>query len=369
MPATLVITDRTTSFLAKYIGNFARELAELGSQLYTIAPAPYTGLHQDQIIQQLSTVPASGAEVERYMEAFAYARSQGITHLHIPFLNDAETLLKALSSSTNEFQITCSIFGLAAYLQKPFLYEQLIHHPVVRKVLIHSNAPEITRRTAHYFQILNASNVTYMHDPIYDEPGMYQAEQEVARRWLNLPLDLPIILYFGTYFHKKGADLLLDSLAEFSDRQDVCFVLAGSTATAPAGFDKAKYQQPNVIFDDRYIDEITAGQYFRAADLIVQPYRRLYEHDTSGVLVQSSLAQRPVLIPDISPFCETVQRFHLGLTFRCEDRHDLAHQIAHFLTHPMLPSDLGCREHLQYIESWAKITYYLLDLEEKELAV
>src|SRR5207302_1106921 len=127
-----------------------------------------------------------------------------------------------------------------------------------------------------------------------------------ARDELGLPADRVVALCFGAISKRKGVDLVAAAAAT---TPEILFVIAGAGASelvSPAG---------NVRVDDGYVDYHTATRYFRGCDFVIQAYRRDYEHDTSGVLVQAALAERPVIVPALPPFRETVTEYDLGATF------------------------------------------------------
>ena len=71
---------------------------------------------------------------------------------------------------------------------------------------------------------------------------------------------------------------------------------------------------------------------------------------TKGVLVQSCLAKVPVLVPDISPFKQTVEKEEIGLTFQCESEKSFSNQIRNYFNNGELFS--GFEKYLSKIEGW-----------------
>jgi glycosyltransferase involved in cell wall biosynthesis len=355
----LIVSERSTSFLDRYIFNLTKALNDTGVGVLLLSGEAF----EHQLPNLTVTSSAAFTELSktldehRYLEVFHVAKQAQIDHIHFCFFVDPQRLYLALQTNPTvlNLRFSYSIFGLAEYLRKKIyrnFHEKLLNSDLIKTILIHSDYPDVARATAQREHILDSPKVNFVHDPIYDEPLFFTTKQIEARKRLGLPEDRKIVLYFGTFFYKKGADLLLSAAEHFEGDPSIQFVFAGSTRTAPDGFSKANYvDKSHIYFDDRFIDDLTMAYYFAAADLIVLPYRRYYEHDTSGVLVQASLARKPILVPDISPFKETVADYQLGETFICEDVEDLTNQIRLFFTNTT-DKAYGWEHYIGSIESW-----------------
>jgi glycosyltransferase involved in cell wall biosynthesis len=111
-----------------------------------------------------------------------------------------------------------------------------------------------------------------------------------------LRAEKPVVLCFGLMRPYKGIDLLLEAWGEVDDaelwiagmpRMD----LSPLRASAP----------PNVRFFPRFITDGELPAYFRAADLVVLPYREI---DQSGVLFTALAFGKPLLLSDVGGFPE-----------------------------------------------------------------
>jgi glycosyltransferase involved in cell wall biosynthesis len=110
------------------------------------------------------------------------------------------------------------------------------------------------------------------------------------------PAARPIVLCFGLMRPYKGIDVLLEAWRGIEDaelwiagmpRMDIAPLLAA----AP----------PNVRFFPRFITDGELPGYFRAADLVVLPYREI---DQSGVLFTALAFGKPLLLSDVGGFPE-----------------------------------------------------------------
>ena len=179
---------------------------------------------------------------------------------------------------------------------------------------------------------------------------LYKLSKQKCRELLKLDNDIKIVLYIGGFDYSKGPDIFCQAAHLLSKDKNIQFILAGNMSKSSFGFDKNKYSNSTILFDDGYLDEDLVAKYLISADLVVLPYRKFYENSTSGILVQSCLAKVPVLVPDISPFKQTVEKEEIGLTFQCESEKSLSNQIRNYFNNSELFS--GFEKYLSKIEGW-----------------
>jgi glycosyltransferase involved in cell wall biosynthesis len=363
----LIAAERCGIFFEKYIDNMAEALVDCGVTPVLLAGEAYMGRMAqriDVISSEVYTKYASNFDEHRYLEVFEIASKLGINHVHFIFLFDPQRLFLALNSilESSGLTFTYSIFGLAEYARKPIyanIHEKMLNMKSIRRVLLHSIAPNVAKKLSSDWNILQSPKVSFVHDPLYDPPSAFKLSKLEARQALQIPEKQKVLLYFGTYYRKKGADLLLAAADACQDLKGTCFLFVGNTQTAPPDFNHTAFKLSNVRVDDRTIDEDTAYKYFIAADLIIQPYRKEYQYDTSGVLVQASLAKRPTLVPDIAPFKEVVEDYRLGLTFNCEQIDSLIEAIRGFHRDALEYGDYD--EYVNSIESWKLLAQLILE--------
>lgn len=150
-----------------------------------------------------------------------------------------------------------------------------------------------------------------------------------ARTQLNLPHDARVLLFFGQIKEVKGLDLLLQALPKVRETvPEVVLLIAGK----PSGQDFTKYQlqidsldlSAHCVAHIRYIADDEVAAYYAAADLVVLPYRRIYQ---SGVILMAMSYGKPVLASDLDGMKEVVDDGITGYLFRSEDANDLALRI------------------------------------------
>lgn len=134
------------------------------------------------------------------------------------------------------------------------------------------------------------------------------------------------LLFFGQIKEVKGLDILLKGFSiAVKKRPNLRLIIAGR----PWKTSSDKYL--NLIKDlniDKfvtthfsYIPDEEVEKYYRDSDLVVLPYRRIYQ---SGVVLLSMSYGRACLTSDLLPFKEIIQQGINGYMFKSESIDDLA---------------------------------------------
>jgi glycosyltransferase involved in cell wall biosynthesis len=149
----------------------------------------------------------------------------------------------------------------------------------------------------------------------------------------ELPAELaavagPVVLCFGVVRDYKGVDVLLEAFRDVEDAElwVVGRPLGVSTERlrrlAPAG---------RVRFVDRYVSDAELPAYFRRADLLVLPHRRV---DVSGVLFAGLAFGKAMVLSDVGGFSEIAAEHGVGRLVPPGDPDALAAAIGDLLAHP-----------------------------------
>jgi D-inositol-3-phosphate glycosyltransferase len=164
---------------------------------------------------------------------------------------------------------------------------------------------------------------------------------EDARVSLGLRPGARVALFFGTILPYKGLDVLLEAWSRLE--QPVYLVVAGEPLE-----DFAPYRQQIarlaldawVRLDLRYIPFEEFPKFFSAADVVVFPYRHIYQ---SGVLQIAYAYARPVVATSVGGLGEVVAEDRTGLVVPPEDPGALAAAIERILTVPLEAARMGAR--------------------------
>jgi len=154
-----------------------------------------------------------------------------------------------------------------------------------------------------------------------------------ARQELNLPVSGQMILFFGQVKEVKGLDVLLEAFRSLvGSEEDVFLVIAGKKWQVE--FDKyERYIKENELTDRivmriDYIANELVPLYFKSADMIVLPYRKIFN---SSVLQRALDYGTPVVVSDLEPLTEIIQHGTNGLVFPVGDYRELAKKMSRLI--------------------------------------
>jgi len=169
----------------------------------------------------------------------------------------------------------------------------------------------------------------YVHD-------VTVVDKRVAREQLGLTQQGPVILFFGQIKHVKGLDVLLRALpAVVAKHPDVILMIAGKVWKTDLGEYVALINQfgleQHVKLDIRYIPNEDVASYYGAADVVVLPYRKIYQ---SGVLLMAMSYRKPVVVSDIPGMLEIIKDVVNGFVFRSENHRHLEKILNQMLDQP-----------------------------------
>tara|TARA_B100001564_G_scaffold29052_1_gene21448 strand:- start:7001 stop:8143 length:1143 start_codon:yes stop_codon:yes gene_type:complete len=152
-----------------------------------------------------------------------------------------------------------------------------------------------------------------------------EKDKSKSKKKLNLPENKRIILFFGLIKEVKGLEVLLKSLREVVNKhKDIRLLIAGKSW-------KNNFSRYQKIIDDeklndycilhtKFIPQSLVKYYYAASDLVVLPYKRIYQ---SGVLMMTLSYNKPVLVSDLPPLTEVINDKFNGYVFKSEDSENL----------------------------------------------
>lgn len=192
------------------------------------------------------------------------------------------------------------------------------------QIIVHNNfsQDELTRK----YSVVDDKINLIPHGDYLDLPTRITKAE--ARNKLNLKSDRPIILFFGMIKPTKGLDILLKAM----QRIDAQLIVAGrmrmnSISDYSTWIDNL-YHEGKLITDIQYISNEKRDLYFKAADLIVLPYRKIYQ---SGVLLMALSYQLPVIASDLVPNKDLVKEFDAIEMFSSGDHNQLSEKLNQLL--------------------------------------
>jgi len=163
-----------------------------------------------------------------------------------------------------------------------------------------------------------------------DAPDTHLTPKEAKDR-LGIQQSEKAILFFGNILPYKGLEYLVDAFQRVAALGgDYRMIIAGRAARHQeywAGIRERideDVKKGRVVLRADFIPDEETEVYFKAADVLVLPYRHIYQ---SGVLFLAYGFGLPVLASDVGSLRDDIVEGKTGFLFRSEDAVDLAKKI------------------------------------------
>ena len=195
----------------------------------------------------------------------------------------------------------------------------------------------------------------YLHF-IEKVPTREEPTREEARAWVGLPNEGQVLLFFGHIKRVKGLDILLEAMPRLiQEHPDTTLLVAGKVWKD----DMQRYRKQiealglseNCTLHTRFIPDSEVAYYYAAADLVVLPYRRIYQ---SGVLLLAMSFGKPVAVSDIEGMTEIVIDGYNGYVFPAGNAEALADKLIKVTSNSEELRQVGARalSHMQEHHDW-----------------
>jgi glycosyltransferase involved in cell wall biosynthesis len=178
-----------------------------------------------------------------------------------------------------------------------------------------------------------------------------------AKRRLGIRTDEKAILFFGRITPYKGLEMLVEAFQKSLPSADTYrLMIAGRPEEATeAGYWfpirealRADVQKGRVLLRAEHIPDAETEVYFKAADVLVLPYRDIYQ---SGILFLGYSFGLPALAANVGSLKEEMVEGRTGFLFQPEDPADLAAAIEKYFASDLY-RDLSRRR--QEIQDYAR---------------
>jgi D-inositol-3-phosphate glycosyltransferase len=152
-----------------------------------------------------------------------------------------------------------------------------------------------------------------------------------ARQRLGIRKDTKAILFFGNITPYKGLEYLIAAFKQiYGQCEEYKLIIAGRPVRCENYWRAIRHAigedmlSGRVLLAADFIPDDEAEVYFKAADVVVLPYRYIYQ---SGVLFLGYSFGLPVLAADVGSLKEEIVEGKTGFIFKPEDPTDLARAI------------------------------------------
>lgn len=164
--------------------------------------------------------------------------------------------------------------------------------------------------------------------PAFDIFAHGRVTRDQARH--ELQLQGPVVLFFGLVRPYKGLDVLLHAIARARAHRPMTLLVVGEFYEDRARYERLRTElglDDCVRFVDRYVPNDEVEPYFRAADIVVLPYKSA----TQSAIVQVALTfERPAIVTRVGGLPESVRVGETGDVVPPEDPAALARSLLQF---------------------------------------
>jgi len=193
-----------------------------------------------------------------------------------------------------------------------------------------------------------------------------------AKRRLGIRENERTLLFFGRITPYKGLEYLIDAFHRVRAQHENYRLIIAGRLDAASG---EKYwntlrerireavEEGQIVLRIEYIPDAETEIYFKAADVLVLPYRHIYQ---SGVLFLSHSFGLPVLAADVGSLKEEIVEGKTGFIFTPEDSNDIARAIERYFSSDLFDDLSSRREAIRNFameqHSWHVIGLKTLDI-------
>ncbi len=199
--------------------------------------------------------------------------------------------------------------------------------------------------------------------PLYAQFDRGRWTRERARE--RLGLDGEVVLFFGYVRRYKGLDTLLEAWPRVRARRPATLVVAGEFYENPAPYRRlaaAAGGEPGVRLLARYVPDDEVEALFKAADVVVLPYRSATQSGVSHVAYALGV---PVITTDVGGLSETVVPGETGLVVPPADPAALAEAIVRYFEQGLGPPLRAGVERLRHAHSWEALAAKTIELADE----
>jgi glycosyltransferase involved in cell wall biosynthesis len=186
--------------------------------------------------------------------------------------------------------------------------------------------------------------------PLYAQFDRGRFTRASARAHLGVEGD--VALFFGYVRHYKGLDTLLEAWPRVTAQRPATLLVAGEFYEDPAPYRSlaaAAGGEPRVRLLERYLPDAEVEAVFKAADVVVLPYRTATQ---SGVTHVAYALGAPVIVTDVGGLGETVKDGVTGYVVPPENPAALAAAVIRFFESGDAPRLAAGVAALRQAHSW-----------------
>ncbi len=240
----------------------------------------------------------------------------------------------------------CKFFGLGLNRFKKYKTVTTFHwqrpdflHRMSLKVLTRLFDKNIVH-TEYLYNNMNTNNsasIEHIEYPIFQK--YIDIDKNSARKALGIAdIKGKVLLFYGILSQYKGLDILLEALMEV--KEDFFLIIAGKEQFYTKQFidERTSGYKEKVKCILKYLTEEEVGVCMQAADMIVLPYRHIF-NGASGPLGEATQYLKPIIGSNHGSMGDIISKKHLGYTFETDNVEELERVLDKALSEEFMYDD------------------------------
>ena len=275
-----------------------------------------------------------------YLKAFIGLKKNKIKIIHLQFFHlKLHNILVLIIAKIFSFKLVVTMHDIKSLFgKKQNKFVSSFAFKMMSKIIVHNNFSKKELFDLHPSLRKKTSVVAH------GNYKLFLPKKKKNLRTKNLQNKPKInILFFGQIRKVKGLDILLDALelVKKSGLTSFCLTIAGKPT------DMSENLIRKMIIDRQledfcflqlsYIENNEVSKYYNACDVIVLPYRMIYQ---SGVLLMAMSYEKAIICSDLEPFKDILTHKINALIFKRNDKSDLAANITNLIKNPQLKNKI-----------------------------
>lgn len=252
-------------------------------------------------------------------------------------------------------------YSLNDYLSRWILYK------IADRIIVHTSL--MRRELIKRFKVAE-NKVSVIPHGLNMWINITSTTREEAKKKFDLIEKNKVILFFGTINKYKGIETLLDALKILIEKdENFVLLMAGPTwknekySNKIIQIIKKMGLEKNIIQNFEFVPDDRIEDYFKAADCIVLPYRKIYQ---SGVLFLAFRFGLPVIASNIGSLRESIEGINGGFVYSSNDSSDLSNKLVDYFESNMYKNlEIERQRIIKVAEnkfSWKKIGHKTIEV-------
>ena len=184
-----------------------------------------------------------------------------------------------------------------------------------------------------------------------------------AKRQLNMSSTDKVMLFFGNIAPYKGLEYLIAAFGELLEKdRGYRLLIVGKPKGPQSYWNEIRRRMADRGIGDRVVEKIeyipdeATELYFKAADVLILPYTRVFQ---SGVLFLGYSFGLPAIAADVGSLKNEIVEGKTGLMFKAQDSSDLANKIEEYFNSELFrnleTARCQIKEYANRRYSWSKV--------------